>query len=153
MKKCTAIFLLILQCVATYAQNETGFSGRVIDSKMQKSLQYVVVSIQNSTTMQLTDIDGAFKLSIQSEGNQLLLLHSQGYKDLLFPVKIVPGQMTDLGVLVLEEDNQIGTQSILITLSESDLTDDNSVLPKILQDFYNHHEMQLLRFPHPLVSL
>lgn len=126
IKKCLVIILFISQSGIAFSQEETGFQGRVIDSKTQKALQYVVVSIQNSAIMQLTDRDGAFKLVLQSEGNQLLLLHSQGYKDLLFPVKVVSGEMMDLGVLVLEENNQIGSELILIALSESDLTDDNS---------------------------
>lgn len=126
IKKYVTIILFILQSVIVIAQNETGFFGKVVDMKTQKPLQYVVVSIQNATIMQLTASDGAFKLVLQSEGNQLLLLHSQGYKDLLFPVKVVSGEMIDLGVLVLEEDNQIGSEAFLIALSESDLTDDNT---------------------------
>lgn len=126
MKSWMAVFLFISQVAISFAQSETGFLGKIIDSRTQKPLQYVVVSIQNSSTMQLSDSDGTFKLVLLSEGDQLLLLHSQGYKDLLFPVKVVSGQMTDLGVLILDEDNQIGSQAILISLSESDLTDDNS---------------------------
>ncbi|MCV9932436.1 TonB-dependent receptor [Flavobacterium sp. LS1R47] len=126
MKKCVVAILFIFQSGIAFAQNETGFTGKVVDSKMQKSLEYVVVSIQNATIMQLTGSDGTFRLVLQSEGDQLLLLHSQGYKDLLFPVKAISGKMVDLGVLVLEENNQIGSEVFLIALSESDLADDNT---------------------------
>lgn len=126
MKKCITVILLIFQLMTVIAQNETGFFGKVVDMKTQKPLQHVVVSIQNSAIMQLTESDGTFKLVLQSEGNQLLLLHSQGYKDLLFPIKVISGEMIDLGVLVLEEDNQIGSEAFMISLSENDLNDDNS---------------------------
>lgn len=126
MRKCVVVILFMFKSGIAFAQKETGFIGKVIDSKTQKSLQYVVVSIQNSTIMQLTESDGTFRLALQSEGDQLLLLHSQGYKDLLFPVKVIPEEMVDLGVLVLEEDNQIGSEVFLIALSESDLADDNT---------------------------
>ncbi|MCV9927970.1 TonB-dependent receptor [Flavobacterium sp. LS1R49] len=126
MKKWAVVFLVIFQLGSIFAQSETGFLGKIIESKTQERLQYVVVSIQNSNVMQLTNEDGTFKLVLQSGGNQLLLVHSQGYKDLLFPVKVVTGQVVDLGVLILEEDLRIESQAILITLSESDLFDDNS---------------------------
>jgi hypothetical protein len=56
-----------------------------LDAKTQRPLAYVVVSIQNTNVMQLTAIDGKFNFDDLVRGDQL---HSQGYKDALFPVTI-----------------------------------------------------------------
>jgi hypothetical protein len=48
-------------------QNKTGFFGKVVDSKTQNPLSFVVVSVQNSALMQLTNEDGTFKKTFQQE--------------------------------------------------------------------------------------
>jgi hypothetical protein len=55
-----------------------------------------------------------------------VLFHSQGYKDALFPVTIEIGQLLDLGMIMLEEDEILDQQRSLIRLFENELTDDNS---------------------------
>lgn len=59
-------------------------------------------------------------------GNQLLLLHSQGFKDVILPVVITQDQMLDLGAVPLEDNQTSEQQAGTITLLESDLSDDNS---------------------------
>jgi hypothetical protein len=126
MKNGTLIPFLLLQMSFAFAQQATGISGKVIDSKTQEPLSYVVVSIQNTSLMQLTTTEGKFGFENLPQGDQLLFLHSQGYKELLFPVTIIAGQMLDLGVLVLEEDQTSEQEVSVIALLESDLNDDNS---------------------------
>ncbi len=126
MKKQIVSLCFILLNGLAFAQSETILSGKIIDAKSQNPLDHVVVSIQNSNLMQLTDANGTFRFSATLSGNQLLLLHSQGYKDQLIPVTISSGQALDLGTIALEEDQTSEQQSGLITLSENDLNDDNS---------------------------
>ena len=126
MKKAGLIFFVLLQMGFAFAQNKTGISGTVLDAKTQQPLAFVVVSIQNTNAMQLTEADGKFIFDDLILGDQLVLFHSQGYKDALFPVTLQEGQLLDLGTIMLEEDEISDQQRSLIRLFENDLTDDNS---------------------------
>ena len=126
MKKITLIVFFFVSIPFAFAQQETGISGKVIDSKTQQPVASVVVTIQNTNLMQLTTADGKFRFENALPGDQYILFHSQGYKDALFPVEIIAGQILDLDTILLEEDQTSEQQTSLIALSESDLSDDNS---------------------------
>jgi hypothetical protein len=126
MKKLVISALFVMQTVLVFAQVSTGVTGKVIDSKTQKPLQNVVASIQNTNFTALTDIAGVFEFKNVNPGNQLLQIRSVGFKDQLLAIDVVEGKTIDLGVVVLEEDITIEQQLSLITITESDLGDDNS---------------------------
>ena len=126
MSKFYVAFFFMVHIGCSIAQNSTGFFGKVVDSKTQNPLGFVVVSIQNTTLMQLTKEDGDFSFDSVPTGNILLLVHSQGFKDGLYPVEITEGQMLDLGTITLEEDQSTEQQNSIITLIESDFGEDNS---------------------------
>jgi hypothetical protein len=118
--------LFLLNISFVFAQKPTGIKGKIIDAKTQKSLENVVVTISNTQLMQLTSSDGIFSFYAVAPGNQLLLLHSQGFKDVILPVMISQDQMLDLGAIPLEDNQTLEQQTGIITLLESDLSDDNS---------------------------
>ena len=109
-----------------FAQSATGVSGKVVDSKTQKPLVNVTVSLQNSTLFQLSDAEGRFALENTPAGNQFIQVKSSGYRDQLIQVEVIAGKMTDLGVVSFQEDQTIEQQLALVTITESDLGDDNS---------------------------
>ncbi|MDI5948536.1 carboxypeptidase-like regulatory domain-containing protein [Flavobacterium yafengii] len=119
-------FFFFVQTGCVIAQNNTGFFGKVIESKTQNPLGFVVVSVQNTTLMQLTKTDGNFSFDTVPTGNILLLIHSQGFNDALYPIEITQGKMLDLGTITLEEDQSTEQQNSIITLIDSDFSDDNS---------------------------
>ncbi|WP_281227528.1 TonB-dependent receptor [Flavobacterium aquiphilum] len=118
------LFLLKLSFV--FSQKPTGIKGKIIDSKSQKPLENVVVTIANTQLMQLTSNDGVFGFYAVAPGNQLLLLRSQGFKDLILTVAVIQDQMLDLGAIPLDDNQTSEQQTGIITLLESDLSDDNS---------------------------
>jgi len=126
MGKKYALLFILLSFKVAFAQQETTFVGIVLDSKTQNPLENVVVSIQNSAVTQLTNKSGKFELHSVKTGEQLLLLHSQGYKDLLLKVQSNLGEQVNLGILQLEDRFSDETPSALISLLESDLSDDSS---------------------------
>ena len=126
MKKLVFSTFFVLQVVFLYAQSVTGVSGKIVDSKSQKAIQNVVVSIPNTNLSQLTGSDGRFSIENVPAGNQLLQVKSMGYRDQLLQVEIVAGKMLDLGVVVAQEDQTVEQQLALVTITESDLGDDNS---------------------------
>ncbi len=126
MKKLVISTLFVMQVFFAFAQVPTGISGKVLDSKTQKPLQNVVATIQNTNLTQLTNAEGKFVFDKVAVGNQLLQIKSVGFKDQLLPVEIIAGKIIDLGVVVLEDDQSAEIQGSLITISENDLSDDNS---------------------------
>ncbi|MBS7230314.1 carboxypeptidase-like regulatory domain-containing protein [Flavobacterium psychroterrae] len=126
MGKNYMLFFILLSFGVAFAQQETTFLGIVIDAKTQSPIENVVVSIQNSSVTQLTNSQGKFELHSSIKGQQLLLLHSQGYKDLLLKINSNPGQMVNLGIVQLEDNFLDSAPATLITLLDSDLSDDNS---------------------------
>ncbi len=119
------MFFILLSFSFAFAQQTTIISGLVLDSKTQSPIQNVVVSIQNSSITELTKSNGKFELHVALQGQQLLLLRSQGYKDLLLKVSSNLG-IVNLGTLQMEESFSDEIPGTLITLLESDLSDDNS---------------------------
>jgi hypothetical protein len=126
MKKAILIVLVTLQTLIVFAQQTTGITGKVIDAKTQKPLENVVASIQNTNFTQLTTADGKFTFTALPPGNHLLQIKSEGYKEQLLPLEIISGQVLDIGVLVLEEDITSEQQVSLVTLTETELSDENS---------------------------
>jgi hypothetical protein len=126
MKKIIISTLFVMQVVFAFGQSNTGVAGKVVDSKTQKPMQSVIVSIQNTNLMQLTDSNGKFSFDKVEVGNQLLRIRTNGYKEQLLQIEITEGQLLDLGVVVLEEDITQEKQSVLIALTDNDLSDDNS---------------------------
>ncbi|GAA4127705.1 carboxypeptidase-like regulatory domain-containing protein [Flavobacterium chungbukense] len=109
-----------------FAQQEITVTGIVIDTRTQNPLENVVVTVQNTAVMQLTSKAGQFELHIFPKKEQLLLLRSQGYKDFLLKFQSNSGQNINLGILQLEDTYSDEVPAALITLSDSDFSDDNS---------------------------
>ncbi len=126
MKKLVISTLFVMQVVFVFAQSGTGVSGKVLDSKTQKPLQSVIVSILNSTFTQLTDADGKFKITNAVAGQQLLKINSQGYKDQLLQIELTSGKILDLGTVILDEDVLTDEQINIVSITDNDLGDDNS---------------------------
>ncbi|WP_035646347.1 TonB-dependent receptor [Flavobacterium sp. ASV13] len=124
VKKYFVLFTLLVFNFA-FAQ-ETVFRGIVVDAKTQNPLANVVVSIQNTAITKLTSKTGQFELHSDIQGEQLLLIRSQGCKDLLLKIHSKFGQIVYLGMLQLEDLYSDETPAALITLLDTDLSDDSS---------------------------
>ena len=126
MKKIILSALFVLQIVFVFGQSNAGFTGKVVDSKTQKPMQSVIVSVQNTNLTQLTDANGKFSFDKVEVGNQMVRIRTNGYKDQLLQVEITEGQLVDIGTVALEEDITTEQQLSLITITDNDLGDDNS---------------------------
>ncbi|MCW2121101.1 TonB-dependent receptor [Flavobacterium sp. 7A] len=111
--------------ILLFAQNKAQVSGMVLDAKSGQPLSSVVVTLQNTIWMQLTDSKGVFVVEVDDAGEYLLLAHSQGYKDILLSVVISQGQNLKLGTIALEEDIVTEQQSNTIRLLDEEVQDDN----------------------------
>jgi hypothetical protein len=126
MKKLVLSTLFVLQAVFVFAQEKPALTGRVIDSKSQKPLQNVVATIQSTNQSMLTDFDGNFVFKILPEGEQVLVVSFNGFSSQTLMLEVTKGEALELGNIVLEEDITTEQQLSLVTITESDLGDDNS---------------------------
>ncbi|HQV36069.1 MAG TPA: TonB-dependent receptor [Flavobacterium sp.] len=126
MKKLVFSILLMMQVLVVFGQQTSSITGKIVDSKTQKPLQSIVVAVQNTTLIKLTDAQGVFSIENVPVGEHLVLVRSTGYLQQLLSIDVVAGQTLDLGVIALEEDITTEQQLSLVTITESDLGDDNS---------------------------
>jgi CarboxypepD_reg-like domain len=126
MKKLVFCTLFVMQVFFSFAQTGTGFSARVIDSKTQKPLQNVVATIQNLNLTEITNAEGKFVFKNVPVGNQLLLIKNQGYKDQLMAIDVVAGKILELGIVVMDEDITEEQQTSLVTITETELSDESN---------------------------
>lgn len=126
MVKKYAVFFILWSFSFAFSQKEITVTGIVIDARTQNPLENVVVTIQNTAVMQLTSKEGKFELHIFPKKEQLLLLRNQGYKDFLLKLQSNLEQNINLGILQLEDTYSDEVPAALITLLDSDLSDDNS---------------------------
>ncbi len=126
MKKLILILFLAFHPIISFGQSAAVVSGKIIDSKTQQPIENVVVSIQNTNFIQLTDANGKFSFEELISGEQLLLIKSVGYKEQLIQIEIAKGIPLDLDTIALELDVTQERQLALITISENDLEDGNS---------------------------
>ncbi|QBN19401.1 carboxypeptidase-like regulatory domain-containing protein [Flavobacterium nackdongense] len=126
MKKIIFSTLFVLQIVFAIAQTTSGVTGKVVDSKTQKPMQSVIVSVQNTNLMQLSDSNGKFSFDKLDVGSQIIRIRTNSYKEQLLQIEIKPNELLDIGTVNLEEDITTEQQLTLITITDNDLSDDNS---------------------------
>src|SRR5690606_16556955 len=124
MKKLIISTLFVMQTVLVLAQ--TGVTGKVVDSKSQRPLQNVEVSVQNSNVTGITDALGVFTLEVADAGERTVHIRTSGYREQFLNVTIVKDQMVNLGSVVMEEDITSELQLSLVTITENDLGDENT---------------------------
>lgn len=125
MIKKLVISLFLAPICIVFAQYKNQISGIVLNSKTLIPLNSVVVTIQNTTKTQLTTSNGSFEFTEITNGEYLVLIHSQGFKEILIPISIADLQYLNLGTILLEEDLITEQQVNTIVIFDNDLTDEN----------------------------
>lgn len=126
MKKLVISILFVMQAFFVWAQQNPTVTGKVVDSKTQKAMQSVVVTIENTTLTATTNAEGIFVIENAIPGKQILKVTVTGFTMQMLPLEVVAGKNLDVGVVVLEEDETEEQQLSLVTITENDLGDDNS---------------------------
>ena len=126
MKKALLGLLLFMQVFTCWAQQAYQVKGTVLDSKSKKPLQDITATLQSTNLIATTNVEGVFVFENVAEGKQVIVLKSAGYTPKTLTIEIVKGQLTDVGIVMLEEDITSEQELSLITITENDLGDDNS---------------------------
>ncbi len=115
------LFFFVL--MLSHAQTST-LQGTVVDSKTQKPLGSTVVTIQNTSLMQLTNTEGKFFFPNIPAGIHFVSITSQGYLNQLLEIEVNDGEAYDLGTIILIFDVADDLAINVISLSENDLSED-----------------------------
>lgn len=125
MKKLLLSIFFVFLTLTTWAQSTT-LRGIVVDAKTQKPLLNVTADLTNTNLSTTTNEQGEFVIANPTPGSQVLLINFTGYIQKRFALDISAEEDVDLGTIYLEEDVTAEQQLSLITLTETDLGDDNS---------------------------
>jgi hypothetical protein len=125
MRKFLLSILLLLPTLVVFGQ-DTGLTGKVIDSKTLKSLANVILTIESTNEVRLSNSRGVFKFDKLPSGNQSLIVTYSGYTTQVFQLELTEGELLDLGTVVMDEDAKSEQQLSLVTITDNDLNDDGS---------------------------
>src|SRR5699024_10992629 len=106
---------------------ETGISGKIVDTDTNSPLPEAELFIQNHQAIRgTTDSDGNFLLQNTELplGEQVLVVSKNGYLTKNLPVIIEEGKMLDLNVIGLEIDLSDQAEIATVVLSDTQLDKD-----------------------------
>lgn len=99
-------FIFLLSCVqSVFAQGDYKLTGKVLDSDTKKPIEFAAVAIKSLTdssviTGGITDADGAFLITMHTEGTYLLESNFVGYHVVAKEIT-VQGKTTDAGTILM----------------------------------------------------
>ncbi|MGB6150828.1 MAG: carboxypeptidase-like regulatory domain-containing protein [Pricia sp.] len=129
-------FLLLISAAPSVlmAQENKTVSGTVLDMRTKAPISEVMVAIEANQISSTTDNEGRFEVTMHSEGNYILSFTVSDFVTKRIPI-VIEGQNLDLGILYLEKDISVEQTDNLISLTESELLDDeiNSNSSALLQ--------------------
>lgn len=133
MKYSPTFLFWLCTLFAIHAQ-QSSVLGTVLDSRGKKPLKGVLITIEGTTNTVQTDSAGWFRLHSSASGTQILHLELADYVIQRIPV-VVEGDSLNLNSIFLERDFRSEQADNLITLTDSELLDDelSSISTGLLQ--------------------
>ncbi|WP_276168945.1 carboxypeptidase-like regulatory domain-containing protein [Zobellia alginiliquefaciens] len=117
-----ALFFLIWQCTV-WAQTSHSIEGEILSLRSKLSIVNAKVSLEGLMISSNSNDKGRFALSVPDAGEYILSIEATGYIVKRLPVSVTKERL-DLGTLLLDQDLQIEQSDNLISLSDSELLDD-----------------------------
>lgn len=120
-------YIFLLWLLATFLANAqmNSISGTIVDNRTKNPLPGILISIEGTNISVETDDNGIFKLKTDLKGEQVLNLMLADYVEKRMPIDL---QISDLnlGIVFLEKNSSSEQADNLITLTDSELLDDDS---------------------------
>ena len=126
--------LLFASLQTISAQENAIVSGTILDTRTKAPISGVVVGIETNQISSISDNEGRFEILIPSQGDYILTLTASDFVAKRIPIHF-EGQILDLNSIYLEKDIAVEQSDNLISLTESELLDDeiNSNSSALLQ--------------------
>ncbi len=125
MYKGIFLILTIFFFSFTYGQTSYSLSGTVLNETNNQPIQGAIISIEGEFLEASTDLEGVFDLPTNLNGEYILRVAFQDYETKRIPVQL-GGKALNLGRIYLKRDISIEQQDNLITLTDTELLDDES---------------------------
>ncbi len=116
-------FFLLIQLLS--AQELHTIKGLVLDSYSKKNIYNVLITVSNLKLETTTSNDGSFELKMPTSGEYVLIVSLSDYITKKIPITVEDKDL-DLGILYVEKDITIERSNNLISLTETDLSDDEN---------------------------
>ena len=130
MKKIViSMLILIFLSFGIKAQNIV--KGVVVDSRSEKPLVGVLITVKNTSISLKTGIDGFFILKKIPKGKHIIEILLVGYETQNFPIEISDKTIIDLGNIYMYEDITDDDDFSTITISDDELDSDSSAADNI----------------------
>ncbi|HEA23551.1 MAG TPA: TonB-dependent receptor [Pricia antarctica] len=126
--------LLFATLQTVSAQENAMVSGTILDMRTKAPISGVVVGIETNQISSISDNEGRFEIIIISQGDYILTLTASDFVAKRIPIHF-DGRLLDLNSIYLEKDIAVEQSDNLISLTESELLDDeiNSNSSALLQ--------------------
>jgi len=120
------IFLFIVFSIlasVSFSQTNRIVKGRVVDKQQKDQLTGVRIIVEKTKWLTTTDKDGIFSILLPDSGDYILSFQYSDYILKRVPVTL-GNRILDLGTVYLEKDITVELTDNLITLTDSELHDD-----------------------------
>ena len=134
MRTFLTLLFIACCCFEVKPQEEFLVRGRVLDVSSEAILRGVLVIVEGTDVSDMTSPSGLFALEAIPKGSHMLHISLLDYTSKRIPIEITSKNL-DLGTIYLERDITLEKTDNLITLTDSELLDDeiNSVSSAFLQ--------------------
>jgi hypothetical protein len=119
------IVLILLAPPSSSLQETYVIRGLVVDQRSRKEITSCTVSIEGTSILVETSLEGGFKLYTSLFGDHILQVACSDFISKHLPVTLNKGEL-DLGIIYLEKDITFEKTDNLISLTEADLYEDGS---------------------------
>ncbi|PCH78315.1 MAG: TonB-dependent receptor [Flavobacteriaceae bacterium] len=123
-KTIVSLFLSLFVIFSMNSQSLSSVKGTVSDSDTGTAIAGVTVKVLGTTFVQKTDSEGNFVLQQVPKGQQIVQLIFDGYDTQNYPVDVLEGKQSDLGVLLMYKEMGFSSDLSVISLSDDDLLED-----------------------------
>ncbi len=123
MFKILLFIVFSISVSVSFSQTNRIVKGRVVDKQQKDQLTGVRIIVEKTKLLTATDKDGIFSISVPDSGDYILSFQYSDY--ILKRVPVTLGdRILDLGTIYLEKDITVELTDNLITLTDSELHDD-----------------------------
>lgn len=121
------LLLLFFSTFLAFSQDAITITGLVQKEETKNPLENAIVVLEGTSQTYASNDVGEFKLATVLKGNYILKISAPNYTTKRLPLFIEDSNL-DLGIIFLKKDITIEQINNLVTLTESDLTDDSGTV-------------------------
>lgn len=123
MRHLLFIGVLLFLSNSIEAQVKSVIKGKILDARSKSEIKFCNLSIEKTTIYATTDRKGIFQFSTTLEGNYILKVSASDHIPKRIPI-FLENKELNLGTLFLEKDIAIEQADNLVTLTDSEVLDD-----------------------------